>query len=90
MLCGMIHATGYASERGNVSYMANDNDAIRFSAQVSKVTTLSDGGLRVVLDMAENEIEVAKSLMEAKRAGAILEIAAVAIRSGGEWQTNER
>lgn len=53
--------------------------AIRFTAQVSKVTTLADGGLRVVFDLSETEIEVAKQMMQVKQAGAILEIAAVPI-----------
>ena len=57
----------------------NDKDVIKFKAQVSKVTTMADGGLRVVLDMAETEIEVAKQMMKAKQIGAILEVAAVAI-----------
>ena len=55
-------------------------EVISFSAQVSKVTTLADGGLRVVFDLAETEIEVAKQMMQAKRAGAILKIAAVPIK----------
>jgi hypothetical protein len=57
----------------------NDKDVIKFKAQVSKVTTMSDGGLRVVLDMAESEIEVAKKMMQVKQAGAILEVVAVAV-----------
>lgn len=57
------------------------DDVIRFTAQVSKVTTMADGGLRVVLDMAETEIEVAKKMMQVKQAGAVLEIAAVPIVS---------
>ena len=58
--------------------MSKDN-AIRFSAQVSKITTLADGGIRFVLDVSESEIEAAKMLMQAKQAGAVLEIAAVPV-----------
>lgn len=54
-------------------------EAIRFQAQVSKVTTLADGGIRIVLDIAESEIEVAKQMMQARQAGAVLEVAAVPI-----------
>lgn len=55
----------------------NQDSVIRFSAQVSKITTLADGGIRFVLDVSESEIEAAKMLMQAKQAGAVLEIAAV-------------
>ena len=57
------------------------DEAIRFQAQVSKVTTLADGGIRLVLDLAETEIEVAKQMMQAKQQGAILEIAAVPVKA---------
>jgi sigma54-dependent transcription regulator len=59
------------------------DNVIEFSAQVSKVTTMADGGLRVVLDMSETEIEVAKKMMQVKQAGAILKIAAVPIIESG-------
>jgi hypothetical protein len=58
---------------------------IKFTAQVSKVTTMADGGLRVVLDMAETEIEVAKQFMQVKQAGAILEIVAIPVVEKKEW-----
>ena len=79
-------------------------DAIRFAAQVEKVTTLTDGGIRIVLDLAETEIEVAKQMMIVRQQGAILEVAAIPvlqritgengeIRKGTErkskWQTPE-
>lgn len=68
----------------------NEQDVIRFKAQVSKVTTMADGGLRVVLDMAETEIEVAKKMMQVKQAGAILEIAAVPVyvELATEWKAD--
>jgi hypothetical protein len=56
------------------------DEAIRFQAQVSKVTTLADGGIRLVLDLAETEIEVAKQMMQARQAGAFLEVAAVPVK----------
>ncbi|TXH47079.1 MAG: hypothetical protein E6Q97_28040 [Desulfurellales bacterium] len=69
--------------------MSSDNteneQLIKFSAQVSKVTTMADGGLRVVLDMAETEIDVARQFMQAKQAGAILEIVAVPVTEKKEW-----
>ena len=57
----------------------NDLDVIRFTAQVSKVQTMADGGLRVVLDFSESEVDTAAALMKVKQAGGVLEIAAVPI-----------
>ena len=59
--------------------MTEPISAIRFKAQVNKVQTLADGGIRLVLDLPETEITTATRMMEAKQAGAFLEIAAVAI-----------
>jgi len=44
-------------------------DAIVFPAQVVKVQTLADGGLRLTLDMPETAILEAAHLMECKRQG---------------------
>jgi hypothetical protein len=69
------------------------DEAIRFQAQVAKVTTLADGGIRLVLDLAETDIEVAKQMMEARQRGAILEVAAVAVLqslTNGKTETNKR
>jgi hypothetical protein len=57
---------------------SKDSDVIRFMAAVAKVQTLSDGGLRFTLDVSETEIDAAQKLMQAKQAGAVLEVAAVA------------
>jgi len=54
-------------------------DAIRFQAQVQKVQTLADGGIRLTFDLAETAIETATAMMEAKQRGALLEVAAVPI-----------
>ena len=64
------------------------DDVIRFSAQVAKVQTLTDGGLRFTFDVAESEIEAARKLMQVKQAGGILEVAAVAIIKpiSPEWE----
>jgi hypothetical protein len=69
------------------------DEAIRFVAQVSKVTTLADGGIRLVLDLAETEIETAKLMMEARQRGALLEVAAVRVLQSltdGETKANQR
>lgn len=59
--------------------MANDVTLIQFKAQVSKVTTMADGSLRVVLDFGEQDIDIATKLMQVKQAGAILEVVAVPV-----------
>jgi hypothetical protein len=43
--------------------------AIAFPAQIIKVQTLADGGLRVTLDLPETVILEAAKLMECKRQG---------------------
>lgn len=57
----------------------NDDNLIKFTAQVSKVQTLADGGLRVTLDLSEKDIKQAGELMQVKQAGALLEVAAVPV-----------
>jgi hypothetical protein len=44
-------------------------EPIKFPAQVARVQTLADGGLRVTLDLPENTIVQAAALMECKRLG---------------------
>lgn len=64
--------------------------AIRFSAAVARVQTLADGGIRLTLDLPEDAVGIAAEMMEAKRAGAVLEVAALAIvrpNELGNWQT---
>jgi hypothetical protein len=63
--------------------MAKIEQVIKFQAEVSKVSTLADGGIRIVLDLPETAIDTAKKLMEARQAGAILEIAAIPIGNYG-------
>ena len=61
----------------------SDESVIRFRAGVYKVQTLIDGGLRVTLDLPETAICEATKLMECKRGGAVLEVAAVPITESG-------
>jgi hypothetical protein len=42
---------------------------ITFEAQVARISTMADGGLRIVLDAGEDAILAAAQLMEAKRFG---------------------
>ena len=55
------------------------DEAIRFTAQVVKVQTTVDGGIRLTLDMPETAVAVAAQLMQVKQAGALLEVAAVPV-----------
>ena len=52
---------------------------IRFTAQIVKVSTLADGGIRVTLDLPETAIDTATQLMQVRQGGGLLEVAAVAI-----------
>jgi hypothetical protein len=45
-----------------------------FTAEVTKVQTLADMGLRVTLDLAEDEIAAAAKLMECKREGVAIKV----------------
>jgi polynucleotide 5'-kinase involved in rRNA processing len=54
--------------------------AIRFQAQVFKVQTMIDGGIRLTLDLVEVvQPTVIVALFEAKYPGILLEVAALAV-----------
>lgn len=53
--------------------------AIRFQAQVLKISTLIDGGLRLTLDLSATDPAVIVALFDAKQPGVLLEVAAVAV-----------
>jgi hypothetical protein len=55
------------------------DQAITFTATVSQVRTLADGGLRIVLDLPETAVITATQMMVVKQEGAYLECACVAI-----------
>jgi hypothetical protein len=54
-------------------------EAIRFTAQVYKVQTLVDGGIRLTLDMPSSNVDTITKLIQANQPGILLEVAAVAI-----------
>jgi hypothetical protein len=58
-----------------------DDVAIRFTAQVNKVQTLVDGGMRLTLDINLSAIETKSilALIGAKQPGVLLEVAAIAV-----------
>jgi len=51
-------------------------EKIKFQAEVIRVQTMADGAIRVVLDMAEDNIMQMSQLAECKRWGAVLNIVA--------------
>jgi len=61
---------GDISEKGNPA-------AIRFYAQVYKVQTLVDNGIRVTLDLAETETVIMAKLAECQRFGSLLNVTAI-------------
>lgn len=75
--------------------MSNDT-ALRFAAQVAKIQTLVDGGVRLSLDLVNPvDTETIVRLFSAKQPGIILECAAVAVKveqslTNGEAKTNRR
>jgi hypothetical protein len=70
-------------------------DVIRFTAEIIKVQTMQDMAIRCTFDLPENSIETAMLLMDAKRRGALLEVAAIPIdmkniqESNGKSQLGE-
>ena len=52
------------------------SDPITFPAVVNKVSTLSDGGLRVTFDLPEDAILAAAELMACKREEVVLRVSA--------------
>jgi hypothetical protein len=50
------------------------SDDITFPAQVARVQTLADGGLRFTFDAPESAILAAAELMTAKRFGKVLTV----------------
>lgn len=55
------------------------DEVIRFVAEIYKVQTLVDGGLRLTLDLPETAVDVVTKMIECKRQGGLLEVAAVPV-----------
>jgi hypothetical protein len=64
--------------------MMSKPDELRFQAIVARVQTLADNGLRVTLDLGENEVVAAAHLMELKRLGAVLKVTVEPGKRDGE------
>ena len=59
-------------------------EPITFPAQVVKVQTLADSGLRLTLDLPETEIVAFAWLAQCKRAGVVLNITAQPLHNNNE------
>jgi hypothetical protein len=60
---------------GKKAAIQKGDGMIQFRAEVAQVKTMSDGGIRIAFDIAENETEVARALMDCRVKNAILEVA---------------
>jgi len=61
-------------------------DAITFSAQVARVQTLADGGLRFTLDAPESSVMQAAELMTCKRFGVVLQVTCEALEQDDDGE----
>jgi len=68
-------------------YSAGD-EVIRFTAEVARVQTLADGGLRVILDLPATAVKSIQDLIAVRQLGAVLEIAAVPLIYNKEQSKN--
>ena len=73
---------------GAVGYLLMSN--IKFVAEVNKVQTLADNGIRVTLDLPEQSIEQMAMLAECKRQGIVLEFVATAHEVDKSLQNDRR
>lgn len=55
------------------------DEAIRFQAQIFKISTLIDGGIRLTLDIGAVDPSVIVALFDAKQPGILLEVAAIGV-----------
>ena len=58
-----------------------DDKLIKFSADVAQVKTMADGGIRISLDLSENETEAARKLMDCRRYSVILQVVIMPVKS---------
>lgn len=50
------------------------SERLTFTAEVVKIQTLADHGIRVTLDLSEDAIVEAAKLMECKRQGVVVQV----------------
>jgi len=62
--------------------LISEDSLIKFTAVCEKVQTLTDGGIRITLDLDAGAIEQASQLMQVRRINALLEVVAVVVQNG--------
>jgi len=60
--------------------MTASNKPIHFTGQVIKVETMSDGAIRLTLDLSETSFDAAAAMMKAKQQSALVECAALFVK----------
>ena len=65
------------------------DEAIQFSAQVFKVATTINGGIRLTLDLSAADTVTITQIINAKRPGILLECACLAVNSEKEVNVSE-
>lgn len=53
---------------------------IHFTAQVIKVQTLTDGGIRITIDISATDVNAAAAMMKAKATNSLVECAALFVK----------
>jgi hypothetical protein len=67
---------GQAIQPGDFPKIEKHSDEIKFTAAVWKVSTLADGGIRLVLDLEEGARDIMGELARCQQNGILLEIKA--------------
>lgn len=67
----------------------NNKSVIHFSASVFQIRTLVDGGMNVTLSLSDKDIKQIAQLLECKKAGAVLEVAAVPVKQKKSQETKK-
>jgi len=60
--------------------MTTSNKPIHFTGQVIKVQTLTDGGIRITIDISATETDAAAAMMKAKATHSLMECAALFVK----------
>lgn len=59
--------------------MSKPDSVIKFQAQVWSIKTMVDGGMNVTLSLSDKDIKQVSQLLECKKRGALLEVAAIPV-----------
>ena len=67
----------------------SEETTVKFWALIAKVQTMADGGIRVYLDLPENEVETAAVLMQYKRIGIVADVVITPKQDDGQERKNK-